>query len=178
MQSIFAFILFFMTILPGITDESVTSGAAAQITSEEKEAALNVHNQARQEVGAPPLEWSDELATYAQEWAEYLAQENDCKIAHRSWLGKDEKDYGENIFWGIGREYSAGYASEAWYDEINKYTYQNVSTENLNGTGHYSQMVWKDTQRIGIGKAKCASGATIIVASYDPPGNVIGQKPY
>jgi pathogenesis-related protein 1 len=39
-------------------------------------------------------------------------------------------------------------------------------------------MVWRDTERMGMGQATCPDGAVIIVANYDPPGNVIGRYPY
>jgi hypothetical protein len=29
-----------------------------------------------------------------------------------------------------------------------------------------------------LGKAVCKNGATIIVANYDPRGNMMGEKPY
>ena len=45
--------------------------------------------------------------------------------------------------------------------------------------GHFTQMVWKTTTEIGcaVGKRKDIPGY-IVVCRYNPPGNVIGQKPY
>ena len=41
--------------------------------------------------------------------------------------------------------------------------------------GHFTQVVWKSSQRLGIAKAKSSSGWTYVCASYDPPGNYAGQ---
>jgi hypothetical protein len=37
-------------------------------------------------------------------------------------------------------------------------------------TGHFSQMIWRDTQRIGCGVAPRCSGGNFLVCHYDPPG--------
>ncbi|RIA05030.1 hypothetical protein BRARA_K00635 [Brassica rapa] len=44
--------------------------------------------------------------------------------------------------------------------------------------GHYTQVVWRGSARVGCGKGMCANGASIIVCNYDPVGNYIGTKPY
>jgi hypothetical protein len=50
------------------------------------------HNEAREGLGLPDLTWSPEIAEFAQQWSDSLA-ENDCgSIAHR-----DQRRYGENI---------------------------------------------------------------------------------
>ena len=40
--------------------------------------------------------------------------------------------------------------------------------------GHFTQVVWKRTSAIGIGKA-CKDGKTVIVGTYNPPGNLQGS---
>ncbi|MFW6257662.1 MAG: CAP family protein [Prolixibacteraceae bacterium] len=160
--------------LDGIVPEETGSS----ISREDAVDALRFHNNIRKDVGSPPLEWSEELAKYAQEWANYLAEKNNCRIAHRSTLGKADRVTGENIFRGTGKEFSALDASKAWYEEIENYTYQPIRANSGSKTGHYTQMVWKSSRKAGIGKAKCSNGSIIIVANYDPPGNVIGKNPY
>ena len=42
--------------------------------------------------------------------------------------------------------------------------------------GHFTQVVWKDSRRLGVGIAFGNSGRTaIIVANYYPRGNYQGQ---
>ena len=46
------------------------------------------------------------------------------------------------------------------------------------GTGHFSQVVWKDTNLLGMGKAvtkKDGVTCTYFVARYKKPGNVLGK---
>lgn len=43
-------------------------------------------------------------------------------------------------------------------------------------TGHFSQLVWKETDRCGFGKASTPDGKRIyVVGRYQPPGNVEGE---
>lgn len=134
---------------------------------------LKFHNKVRRDVGVAPLEWSRELSAYAQQWAQHLAT-NGCKLVHRSAVGANSNNYGENIFWGQGTFFDAEHASESWYSEI-----KDFSSNNWDKAGHYTQMVWKTTRMIGVGVAVCLEDkGVIIVANYDPPGNYVGQNPY
>ena len=45
----------------------------------------------------------------------------------------------------------------------------------LVSAGHFTQVVWKNSKKLGIGKAKNKNGKTIVVANYEPAGNWIGQ---
>ena len=37
--------------------------------------------------------------------------------------------------------------------------------------GHFTQVVWKETKELGVGRAKSNTGKLYIVAYYSPPGN-------
>jgi hypothetical protein len=39
-------------------------------------------------------------------------------------------------------------------------------------------MIWENSREVGVGVAKCADGALIVVANYFPAGNYIGEYPY
>ncbi|KAH9513624.1 Golgi-associated plant pathoproteinsis- protein 1 [Bulinus truncatus] len=41
--------------------------------------------------------------------------------------------------------------------------------------GHFTQMVWRNSTEIGVGRSQAKSGRSIVVVSYFPPGNVAGQ---
>lgn len=46
--------------------------------------------------------------------------------------------------------------------------------------GHFTQLVWKDTARVGFGRATVTFGndaREIIVAQYSPPGNRVTLSP-
>jgi pathogenesis-related protein 1 len=160
--------------LHGQTVPAVTGSKASQ---SDAQAALDFHNKVRKDVGSPPLEWSPELAAYAQEWADNLAR-NDCKMEHRPTEGKWKRIYGENIFWGSGAAYSPEDASKSWYSEIKDYKHEKLNSTNWYAAGHYTQMVWRNTKSVGIAIAQCSGGAVIIVGNYNPPGNYMGEKAY
>lgn len=42
-------------------------------------------------------------------------------------------------------------------------------------TGHFTQVVWKGSKEIGVGRATSSGGRTVVVANYRPPGNVLGM---
>lgn len=149
----------------------------SKVTMKEAQIALNFHNKVRADVRVIPLAWSPDLAKIAQEWADHLASQG-CDMKHRPKDGEWAQKYGENIFWGKGADYSALDASKSWYSEIEHYTYGVLNSSNWSKTGHYTQMVWKKTKQVGIAVAKCADGAIIIVANYNPPGNYMGESPY
>ena len=46
--------------------------------------------------------------------------------------------------------------------------------------GHYTQVMWENTQSVGCGLRTTCTGtyATMISCNYYPPGNYIGQRPF
>lgn len=144
------------------------------------------HNTERATVGSPSLTWSNGLAAYAQNWADTIAA--DCVMRHSG--GR----YGENIA-AFGSSAGPPLSSpqkvvDYWSSEKSCWTYGTIEgTEQCNascvaqlssnGCGHYTQVVWKNTQRVGCGRSTCKSGNwEFWVCSYDPPGNIVGQTPY
>ena len=174
---VICFLFLFVNNNPVNKRKTIIQNTGSKVTKAQAQEALDYHNQARKEVGVQPLEWSEELAKHAQEWADHLA-ETTCKMAHRPKDGKFADNYGENLFSGSGKEYTALDASKAWYKEIKDFKNLKLSGSNWSKTGHYSQMIWNKTTKIGMGIAKCKNGKTIIVANYDPAGNMLGDKAY
>lgn len=136
-----------------------------------KASILNEHNKERQLLHIPDLIWSYELAEYASEWALQLAEE-DNGIHHR-----DFDAYGENISWFSAAPDTYAEGVTLWNDEKKYFKYKAIGNDWAK-TGHYTQVIWKNTQRVGCGGAFGASGAFFFVCNYDPPGNYLGQKPY
>jgi uncharacterized protein YkwD len=152
-------------------------GTGSDLSEKDAQVALEYHNRVRKEVGAPPLQWSKELAAYAQEWAAHLAAKG-CSMAHRPRSGEWAQQYGENLFWGSNSLYSVKDACVSWYSEKKDFTGPVFTGNEANVVGHYTQMVWRSTTKVGIGVARCSNGAIIIVANYDPPGNYLGENAY
>lgn len=138
------------------------------------------HNEYRAKVGAPPLVWSSELAAYAQAWASEL-KKRDCDLDHRPYSGKWKQQYGENIYWSDGIKNTPATVADDWGSEKYDFNYNTCNYNNFtsNGkiVGHYTQMVWSKTQKIGCAMVRCGD-QEIWVCNYSPAGNMMGQKPY
>jgi hypothetical protein len=65
-------------------------------------------------------------------------------------------------------------ATDAWYDEIKLYSFNRPGFSM--GTGHFTQVVWKGSKKLGVGFATTGNGKSLyVVAQYSPPGNYMGQ---
>ncbi|GLJ26848.1 hypothetical protein SUGI_0524580 [Cryptomeria japonica] len=131
---------------------------------------LSAHNNARSQVGFGPLVWDDTVATYAQNYANQRMA--DCAMQHSN------GQYGENLFWGRGMEYTPADAVSLWVNEKINYDYNSNSCAQGKVCGHYTQVVWRNSQKLGCARVKCNNGAIFITCNYDPRGNYIGMKPY
>jgi pathogenesis-related protein 1 len=157
---------------PALPKPEVVAGRAigSKMSGADARALLDHHNKARGAVGLKPLKWSGPAATHAQKWAEKLAATS-CRMEHSS-----DSDFGENIFKGTQGAFTALDASRAWEAE-KKDLDGPLTRSNLKSVGHYTQMVWRETARVGCGEAACSKNL-IVVCNYDPPGNYLGRKPY
>ncbi|KDO37905.1 hypothetical protein CISIN_1g039461mg, partial [Citrus sinensis] len=69
-------------------------------------------------------------------------------------------------------------AVKLWVDERPKYNY-NSNTCVGGECRHYTQVVWRNSVRLGCARVKCNNNrGTFVICSYDPPGNVAGKRPY
>jgi len=155
------------------------------------------------------LTWDVTLALHAQQWADYLATHYTQANAdsgtsphaskfNSSTHGLPYEGEGENIAWASGGlEYildnpvditkagSAGYingkfgAVDMWANEKAYYNYESNSG---NGyvVGHYTQVVWQKTTKVGCGKAESKTDrpGSYVVCRYYIAGNVGDEKPY
>ncbi|KAK3199736.1 hypothetical protein Dsin_023151 [Dipteronia sinensis] len=130
---------------------------------------LNAHNAARAEMGVRNLTWNNTVASYAQNYAKLRM--GDCSLEHSG------GPYGENLAWSSG-DLSGVEAVGLWVKE--KADYYIISNTCRTGKvcGHYTQVVWQDSQHLGCAKVRCETGGSFIICNYDPPGNVVGSRPF
>lgn len=163
---------------PGGSSSSAGSGNSGSCTEPAALAGITAaHNEVRSSVDTttalPPLEWSCEIAAVAQAYADELA-ERGCPLEHST------SDYGENLYWASGGNPTAADAVEAWAAEESCYTYgefPNTCSGSCSSCGHYTQIVWRESTKLGCGQASCGN-EQVWVCNYDPPGNYLGERPY
>ncbi|XP_059909969.1 Golgi-associated plant pathogenesis-related protein 1-like [Gadus macrocephalus] len=127
---------------------------------------LTTHNTYRQMHQSPPLTLSKDLNESAQSWANHLLDIGSLK--HRG--------NGENIYCMsssapinlTGKE-----AVESWYGEVKDYEYNSPGYKDT--TGHFTQVVWKETTEVGVGLATDGK-RVFVVAQYRPVGNMKGTE--
>ncbi|MBA0706545.1 hypothetical protein Golax_018648 [Gossypium laxum] len=131
---------------------------------------VNAHNVIRAAVGVGPLVWNRTVASYAQKYADERMK--DCEMEH------SYGPYGENLAEGYGNLDGVD-AVKMWASE--KPDYDHSSNSCVSGGDdclHYTQIVWSKSVHLGCGRAKCANGWVFVICSYDPVGNVEGERPY
>lgn len=124
---------------------------------------LIAHNQYRAQHCTTPLSLSLKLCDEAQEWANHLAEGD---LFQKS---PANDYYNENIACAWGSQLTGTLVSRMWYEEGKNYDY----TRNTLGkfTQNFTQLLWKESQELGVGRARSKHGKDIIVARYHPPGN-------
>ena len=162
--------LYFLSLLwltPSPKDDEQTA-----LTVDEIQMILDRHNYWRADVGVTEeLEWSDEMADLAADWAIQL-KKNGCAWEHRP-----DNKFGENLFKGTAGAFNAAYVVDAWASEKADYNYLKNKCKPGKMCGHYTQIIWQTTQKVGCARIEC-DGMDIWVCNYDPPGNWVGEKPY
>jgi uncharacterized protein YkwD len=182
-------LIIFMSVLflSGFKELKTSNNSAIEssvLTKQDIFLSLQVHNDARKEVGVTELSWSNSLAEDALLWAKNLALKDD--MYHSS--NESRPGQGENLSYSYRSsngnptfsETPGKEASTAWYNEIKDYTYAEIgSSKNANVViGHYTQMIWNTTTEVGMARAVSTSGSVYVVARYSPQGNWIGRQPY
>merc|ERR1711924_250843 len=139
-------------------------------------ACLAAHNAFRAKHGAPPLQWDDSCAQYAQRAAQECLDEGNM---HHNNIPNGQ---GQNLYMsmtqGSDNEAGAKTAVSGWYSEVNDpgYDFDNPGFDH--GTGHFTQVVWKGTTKVGMAKVRGDQDGwdtVYIAANYAPAGNMEGD---
>ena len=161
------FSILIAALAPAQAEEVQDNPKAAQVSTLAR-AMLAAHNAVRAEVKVPPLAWSEKLADVAQKWADELLDKH-------QFIHNPNVSYGENLFDITGAPASAASVVKIWASESRNYNHASNSCKGV--CGHYTQLVWHDSKRVGCAVAR-GGGREVWVCNYDPPGNWVGQRPY
>jgi uncharacterized protein YkwD len=139
-----------------------------------RSALIDAHNRARGRFGSPPLVWDSALAKDAARYARTLAARG--VMAHDPQTGAKLRQ-GENLFMGTRGAYSYALMAQLWIDErrwFRRGTFPDVVTSgHWSRVGHYTQIVWPSTERLGCAVAS-NSRDDVLVCRYFPAGNYFG----
>ena len=193
--TMFKLLLISLLAAVAFTDDCQKGRVEQGVSDQEKDVITGKHNEVRSmiahgEVEGQPkgtnlkrLVWDDALAAAAQDIA------NTCVFAHVgvtdgrwSWVGQNLYQWSgwnsagpENV--AAGADWDSAVMS--WFNEYKDYHYPDSSSDN---TGHYTQVVWADTEVVGCGYAAYVTNEDwknkFYVCNYGPGGNWAGQAPY
>jgi hypothetical protein len=158
-----------------LVTEERPAGGEAQDLSRLEARLLAVHNRERFATGARPLVWDSGLAAAAASYGPALARLD--KLAHSP--ANTRPGQGENLWKGTRDAYELEEMAQGWAAEKSLFRpgfFPSVSRSgNWSDVGHYTQMIWKGTTRVGCAVYK-ARKWDYLVCRYSPQGNVVGHR--
>ncbi|XP_005162473.2 peptidase inhibitor 16 [Danio rerio] len=159
----------------------ILSLAVGQLTEQEILNIVDLHNELRSQVQPSAafmqkVVWDEAIRLVAEGYAAK------CIWDHNPDL--EDLTMGENLFVGTG-PFNATKAVMDWFNENLDYNYNTNDCAEDKMCGHYTQLVWANTTKIGCASYFCDTleklhfeKATLLICDYYPQGNIEGQKPY
>uniref|UniRef100_A0A8D9ELG5 Golgi-associated plant pathogenesis-related protein 1 n=1 Tax=Cacopsylla melanoneura TaxID=428564 RepID=A0A8D9ELG5_9HEMI len=147
-----------------------------------------LHDEYRARHYAQPLEYMDAIHPVAHAYATKLAEL--VSLGGKDYFDHnyevlEKKRWSENLyteesdFDGKSPAKLVKLAIDGWYEEVNRYNYFGQKTANILEplTGHFTCLVWRGSQRMGLGIAKYTNNDKkktqyVVVVNYDPAGNI------
>ncbi|XP_078272708.1 GLIPR1-like protein 1 [Rhinoraja longicauda] len=152
---------------------------------------LAEHNSYRSDVNPKAtkmfkMTWDEALAKSAKAWT------RKCTFKHNPNLNKNGAVHptfypvGENLYASTG-SFNTKAAIKAWHSEVTNYEFDTNTCKKYAVCGHYTQVVWESTYKVGCAVNKCPNGlkasglkgsAVVFVCDYAPAGNYAGRPPF
>ncbi|MCQ7618884.1 CAP domain-containing protein [Salmonella enterica] len=178
-MTFFPVLLFLAAVFPPSFLQDNNEEAIASLSTTLKnvqEEIVKKHNQLRKSVSPRAsdmlkMEWSDEAASRAQKWA------NQCIYEHsQPDLRKINTSCGENLFMST-HAIPWSEVIQNWYDEYRDMNYGVGPKTPKAVTGHYTQVVWNTSFRVGCAYAFCPKQYLkfFMVCHYCPSGNNVAR---
>jgi len=162
---------------------AATCGTPTALTPAQATESITSHNALRAKENSDDelaTIWDDEMAACAQAYA------NQCIWAHGMLNDCEGNRLGQNLYVSSS---SAGFpplnmtgVATAWWNERNDWNFVAASCSTGKECGHFTQLVWATSLKVGCGYANCPTmsvgGATwtnclMVVCDYTPPGNIL-----
>jgi pathogenesis-related protein 1 len=171
-------------------------GHTNPLTQAQIDSFVTAHNQARSGTlnpqpspALPPVTWDPILADVAYNYLSKcrdmdatpgLVDHNANRTSDYAALGGGPDYVGENIYATTANTVNAAQALSGWMSEAPMFTYGPFTAGSL-AAGHYTQVVWRASVRIGCAIFNCPTTVMYhdsVLCDYAPGGNITGQTPY
>lgn len=181
---------------PAAAPPSSTQAAAPTVSAASSNlggyagSVVNHHNMHRANHSSPDLVWDQNLANIATEHA------NTCIYKHNVTIGGG--GYGQNIAAGAPADNITSVITELFYNNemmnfepfYGQATPSDMSDATFDGFGHFTQIVWKGTTKVGCATVDCHGKGNgpqglgnvngnvppyFTVCNYGAPGNYLGE---
>ncbi|XP_028972748.2 glioma pathogenesis-related protein 1-like [Esox lucius] len=167
---------------PDITDEKFINDC------------VRIHNDNRSSVNPPAsnmlyMTWDEGLAITAKAWARHCVFEHNIYLRDVRRVHPVFSSVGENIWAGAPPStFSVMKAMRLWVNEDQYYKYESNVCQQGKMCGHYTQVVWATSYKVGCAVQICPNGidkttfsgqiGAIFVCNYATAGNMNGLLPY
>ncbi|XP_017210734.1 GLIPR1-like protein 1 isoform X1 [Danio rerio] len=152
------------------------------------------HNQNRSSVSPTAanmryMTWDAALAVTARAWARFCLFKHNIHLREAKRVHPTFTTVGENIWAGAPySRFTVKSAVFSWVNELKDYNYNNNQCNDKKVCGHYTQVVWADSYKVGCAVQTCPNGVAethfsniqgvIFVCNYATAGNFAGRSPY
>ncbi|GFQ89276.1 hypothetical protein TNCT_30261 [Trichonephila clavata] len=166
------------------------------VTDKEKGTIVKCHNTYRNKIangkekslgGMPEaadmmeMVWDDELAAIAQKHAEQCEFDHDCNACRKV----ERFHVGQNLKLDLSnkkpKKTEWKRMVKKFYGEIEEFDKKCIEHFHFSTYGHFTQVVWATTWRIGCGKSMYMENnrySVFLVCNYGPAGNVADKEVY
>ncbi|XP_040005866.1 glioma pathogenesis-related protein 1 isoform X2 [Xiphias gladius] len=128
--------------------------------------------------------WDEGLAITAGEWAKRCVFDHNPHLKDVRRMHPTFPSVGENVWTGHTQLFNVTRAIKKWVDEKVNYNYQMNTCSSI--CGHYTQVVWESSYKVGCAAQLCPNGVSnfdtkegvVFVCNYATAGNINGRRPY
>ncbi|XP_004473025.1 glioma pathogenesis-related protein 1 [Dasypus novemcinctus] len=166
-----------------VTSYSYSSNTLPDIDNEDfRKDCARIHNNYRSEVNPTAsdmlyMTWDPVLAQIAKAWAKTCQFKHNNRLKLPNKLHPNFTSLGENIWTGSLNSFSVTSAVNRWYNETHHYDFETRTCQAV--CGHYTQVVWANTYKVGCAVQFCPtvlgfagiSNAAHFICNYGPAGN-------
>jgi hypothetical protein len=168
---------------------STGAGGTNPLSQDVINAFVAAHNAARSgplnptpNPALPPVSWDPILANSAYNYTA-LCQGASGLLSHNANRSTDYQALGgsgyvgENIYATTANTVAPADAVNDWMTEAPQFNY---AADDIGDGGHYTQVVWRASIRIGCAIVNCPNLTyhDSLLCDYSPGGNIVGQEPY